>query len=155
MRVNPRLDLAPPPVRADGGVFLDLVDQEPLTQRRKRRLAQSLLFDLLGYLPRIGHPTSSKFGEGLSDSPLGYENGEDGSTARKAKLSTGISATWRCPRLAQRPRFAARYEWTIIAEAGATAATFPSEKHLASWVGACPGDEESAQLNLQPPVTAG
>ena len=32
----------------------------------------------------------------------------------------------------------------IIAEVGAKAATFPSAKHLASWVRACPGDEESA-----------
>jgi hypothetical protein len=29
----------------------------------------------------------------------------------------------------------------------ATAATFPSEKHLSSWVGACPGDEESTEVN--------
>jgi hypothetical protein len=35
----------------------------------------------------------------------------------------------------------------IIAEVGATAATFPSQKHLSSWVGACPGDEESAEVN--------
>ena len=32
----------------------------------------------------------------------------------------------------------------IIAEVGATAATFPSEKQLSSWVGACAGDNESA-----------
>src|SRR6266446_5075180 len=35
----------------------------------------------------------------------------------------------------------------IIAEIGAQAATFPSAKQLASWVGACPGDEESAGLS--------
>jgi transposase len=35
----------------------------------------------------------------------------------------------------------------IIAEVGATAATFPSEKCLSSWVGACPGDDESAGVN--------
>src|SRR6266568_5309944 len=34
-----------------------------------------------------------------------------------------------------------------IAEVGATAATFPSAKNLSSWVGACPGDEESAEVN--------
>jgi len=30
---------------------------------------------------------------------------------------------------------------------GATAATFPSEKQLSSWVGACPGDDENAGVN--------
>jgi transposase len=39
----------------------------------------------------------------------------------------------------------------IIAEIGAAAATFESEKHLASCIGVCPGEEESAgvsRLNL-------
>jgi transposase len=35
----------------------------------------------------------------------------------------------------------------IIAEVGPTAATFPSQKCLSSWVGACPGDDESAGVN--------
>jgi hypothetical protein len=35
----------------------------------------------------------------------------------------------------------------MIAEVGPTAATFPSEKQLSSWVGACPGDDESAGVN--------
>ena len=35
----------------------------------------------------------------------------------------------------------------IIAEVGGTAATFPFEKHLSSWVGAFPGEEESAEVN--------
>jgi transposase len=34
-----------------------------------------------------------------------------------------------------------------IAEVGPTAATFPSAKCLSSWVGACPGDDESAGVN--------
>lgn len=32
----------------------------------------------------------------------------------------------------------------LIAEVGPTAATFPAAKHLSSWMGACPGNEESA-----------
>jgi len=35
----------------------------------------------------------------------------------------------------------------ILAEVGAMAATFPSEKHLSSWVGVCPGDNQSAGVN--------
>ena len=35
----------------------------------------------------------------------------------------------------------------IIAEVGPAAATFPSKKCLSSWVGACPGEEESAGVN--------
>jgi hypothetical protein len=35
----------------------------------------------------------------------------------------------------------------IIAEVGAKAATFASQTHLSSWVGACPGDEESAGVS--------
>src|SRR3989454_11377848 len=35
----------------------------------------------------------------------------------------------------------------IIAEVGAQAATFASAKNLSSWVGACPGEEESAGVN--------
>jgi transposase len=35
----------------------------------------------------------------------------------------------------------------IMAEVGATAATPPSEKHFSSWVGACSGNEESAEVS--------
>jgi transposase len=47
-------------------------------------------------------------------------------------------------RLAQVPGLGVGSAQQIMAEVGAQAATFPSAKHLASWVGACPGDEESA-----------
>lgn len=50
-------------------------------------------------------------------------------------------------RLAEVPGLGVDSAHQIIAEVGATAATFPSEKHLSSWVGACPGDEESAEVN--------
>lgn len=43
----------------------------------------------------------------------------------------------------------------IIAEVGAQAMTFPSAKHLASWVGACPGDEESAGVSKTPRSPSG
>jgi transposase len=50
-------------------------------------------------------------------------------------------------RLAEVPGLGADSAQQIIAEVGATAATFPSPKHLASWMGACPGNEESAGVN--------
>jgi transposase len=50
-------------------------------------------------------------------------------------------------RLAEVPGLGVDSAQQIIAEVGATAATFPSAKHLASWRGACPGTEESAGKN--------
>jgi transposase len=50
-------------------------------------------------------------------------------------------------RLAEVPGLGVDSAQQIIAEVGATAATFPSGKQLSSWVGACPGEEESAGVN--------
>jgi transposase len=50
-------------------------------------------------------------------------------------------------RLAEVPGLGADSAQQIIAEVGPTAATFPSGKQLSSWVGACPGDDESAGVN--------
>ncbi|MFN2445134.1 MAG: transposase [Vicinamibacterales bacterium] len=50
-------------------------------------------------------------------------------------------------RLAEVPGLGVDSAQQIIAEVGVTAATFPSPKHLASWMGACPGNEESAGIN--------
>lgn len=50
-------------------------------------------------------------------------------------------------RLAEVPGLGVDSAQQIIAEVGPTAATFPTEKHLSSWVGACPGDDESAGVN--------
>jgi transposase len=50
-------------------------------------------------------------------------------------------------RLAEVPGLGVDSAQQIIAEVGATAGTFPSAGHLASWVGACPGAEESADVN--------
>src|SRR2546423_906968 len=50
-------------------------------------------------------------------------------------------------RLAEVPGLGVDSAQQIIAEVGSTAATFPSAKCLSSWVGACPGDEESAGVN--------
>jgi len=51
-------------------------------------------------------------------------------------------------RLAEVPGLGVDSAQQIIAEVGAAAATFPSEKHLASWVGVCPGQEESAGISV-------
>jgi transposase len=50
-------------------------------------------------------------------------------------------------RLAEVPGLGVDSAQQVIAEVGAIAATFPSPKHLASWMGACPGNEESAGKN--------
>src|SRR5213596_1607243 len=50
-------------------------------------------------------------------------------------------------RLAEVPGLGVDSAQQIIAEVGPTAATFPAEKCLSSWVGACPGEDESAGVN--------
>jgi transposase len=50
-------------------------------------------------------------------------------------------------RLAEVPGLGVDSAQQIIAEVGPTAATFPSEKCLSSWVGACPGDDETGGVN--------
>ena len=50
-------------------------------------------------------------------------------------------------RLAEVPGLGVDSAQQIIAEVGATAATFPSQKKLSSWVGVCPGEEESAGVS--------
>jgi transposase len=53
-------------------------------------------------------------------------------------------------RLAEVPGLGVDTAQQIIAEVGAIAATFPSAKHLASWIGVCPENEESAGVNYTP-----
>lgn len=50
-------------------------------------------------------------------------------------------------RLAEVPGLGVDSAQQIIAEVGVSAATFASAKQLASWVGACPGDSESAGVS--------
>ena len=50
-------------------------------------------------------------------------------------------------RLAEVPGLGVDSAQQIIAQVGATAATFPSAGELSSWVGACPGDKESAEVS--------
>jgi len=50
-------------------------------------------------------------------------------------------------RLAAAPGFGVDSAQQVIAEVGPTAATFPTPHQLASWVGVCPGREESAEVS--------
>jgi transposase len=50
-------------------------------------------------------------------------------------------------RLAEVPGLGVDSAQQIIAEVGPMASTFPSEKQFTSWVGACPGEEESAGVS--------
>jgi transposase len=60
---------------------------------------------------------------------------------------TLITILRKAHRLAEVPGLGVDSAQQIIAEVGATAATFSSEKNLSSWVGVCPGDDESAGVN--------
>lgn len=48
-------------------------------------------------------------------------------------------------RVAEVPGFGPDSALQMIAEVGVTASAFPNEKALASWVGVCPGEEQSAE----------
>jgi transposase len=50
-------------------------------------------------------------------------------------------------RLAEVPGLGVDSAQQVISEVGVQASTFPSAAHLASWVGTCPGKEESAEEN--------
>jgi transposase len=50
-------------------------------------------------------------------------------------------------RLAEVPGFGVDSAQQIIAEVGPEASTFPSASHLSSWVGTCPGQNQSAEQN--------
>jgi len=50
-------------------------------------------------------------------------------------------------RLAEVPGLGVDSAHQIVAEIGVGAKTFPSEKHLASWIGVCPGEQESAGVS--------
>ena len=47
----------------------------------------------------------------------------------------------------RQPYYSLKSPQQILAEVGALAVAFPSAKHLSSWVGACPGDNQSAGVN--------
>lgn len=50
-------------------------------------------------------------------------------------------------RVAEVPGLGVDSAQQVIAEVGPSAKTFPSPKHLASWMGSCPGEEESAGVS--------
>ena len=69
-----------------------------------------------------------------------------------ARLNSMIAAAMKAHqdaviRLAEGPGLGVDSAQQIIAEVGAQASTFPSAAELTSWVGTCPGKEESAEQN--------
>jgi transposase len=69
-----------------------------------------------------------------------------------ARLNSMIAAAMKAHqdaviRLAEVPGLGVDSAQQIIAEVGAQASTFASAAELTSWVGTCPGKEESAERN--------
>jgi transposase len=72
--------------------------------------------------------------------------------SQRAKLEAMVAQALRnhqeaVTRLAQVPGLGADSAQQIVAEVGPQAATFPSAGQMASWVGCCPGREESAEVS--------
>src|SRR5215467_6096698 len=69
----------------------------------------------------------------------------------RLQLSDGEKLPWPKSPTGWDARHWPKWRWPqSIAEVGAQATTFPSAKDLASWVGACLGEEESAEVNYSP-----
>jgi len=66
---------------------------------------------------------------------------------RNTESHAGFKYQDQVQRLAEVPGLGVDSAQQIIAEVGAKAATFPSEGNLSSWVGACPGDDETAGVS--------
>jgi transposase len=69
-------------------------------------------------------------------------------TALRGSITSALSAHQEAVlRLAQVPGYGIDSAQQVIAEVGPQAAVFPSAAQLASWVGVCPGREESAEVS--------
>ena len=111
---------------------------------RKLHATQECLCDALGACTQLNPVYRRLLGMMLEelrliDEQIGKLNQEMANLLRRQQDAV--------ERLAEVPGLGVDSAQQIIAEVGATAATFPSAKQLSSWVGACPGEEESAGVN--------
>jgi transposase len=111
---------------------------------RRLRATQDQLCDALGACQELNPVYRRLLGMALEELRL-IENQIDQLDREMASLLSQHQDAVH--RLAQVPGLGVDSAQQIIAEVGATAATFPSPKRLSSWVGACPGEEESAGVN--------
>lgn len=76
----------------------------------------------------------------------------DGDIAEKIRQA-GLETAWQL--LQTVPGVQARSAANILAETGKDMTQFPSEKHLSSWAGVCPGNNRSAGKNRSSHTTGG
>lgn len=112
---------------------------------QRLRATQQQLCDALGASKELNHVYRRLLKMALEELQL-IEQQMDQLDREIANLLSPYQDTVQ--RLAEVPGLGVDSAQQIIAEVGAAAATFPSEKHLASWVGVCPGQEESAGISV-------
>lgn len=123
-----------------------------LAQRRAKKRIPEILAALEGHQMSDHHRKLIRY----SLEHLGFLEDQivalDGDIAEKIQQA-GLETAWRL--LQTVPGVQARSAANILAETGTDMTQFPSESHLSSWAGLCPGNNRTAGKNRSSHTTGG